>query len=59
MAKALPASGLLAGLIKPPFATPEALGPGAYGGERGVGGGIIGHRMARPGTRGQHTAARG
>jgi len=59
MAKALPALGLLAELIKLPFATPKALGPRAYGGERGVGGGIIGHRMVRPGTWGRHTAARG
>jgi len=59
MAKALLVSGLLVGLIKLPFATPEALGPGAYGRERGAGGGIIGHRMVRPGTWGRHTTVRG
>ena len=53
MAKALLASSLLAGLIKPPLQHLRHWGPAEKGG------GLKGHRMVRPGAWGRHTAARG
>ena len=53
--RALPASGLLAGLIKATAAAPEALESGACGGAGGAGV-RYGRRMARPGVGSTHRA---